>query len=65
MEKWLQKDPIKKFKSYLIDHQLIDRQELDEIRMEAEREVADAHVFAKNSPDPNESELTKYVFKEK
>ena len=62
VEKWLQKDPIKKFKSYLIDNVLIDKQGLDEIRKEAEREVADALIFAKNSPHPDGRELTRYVY---
>ena len=60
VEKWLQNDPIKKFEHYLIDHQFTDKKELDEIRKEAEVEVADAHMFAKNSPHPYE--LTKYVY---
>jgi len=60
VEKWLQNDPIKKFEHYLIDYQFTDKQELDEIRKEAEVEVADAHMFAKNSPHPDE--LTKYVY---
>jgi len=64
LEKWLQKDPINKFESYLTDNELIDKHGLDEIRKEVEREVADAHLFAKNSPHPEEGDLTKYVFKE-
>jgi len=62
VEEWLLKDPIKKFEHYLVDHQLIDKQEFAEIREEVEKEVADAHTFAKESPYPKESELTKYVF---
>ena len=62
VEKWLQNDPIKKFEHYLIDHQSTDKQELDEVRTEVEREVADAHLFAKNSPLPDRRELTKYVY---
>ena len=62
VQKWLQNDPIKKFKSYLIDNVLIDKQGLDEIRNEVEKEVDDAHIFAKNSPHPYRRELTKYVY---
>ena len=62
VEKWLQKDPIKKFEHYLADYKFIDKQGLDEIRKEAEKEVADALIFAKNSPHPDRRDLTKYVF---
>lgn len=63
VEKWLQNDPIKKFEQYLIDHKFIDKQESDEIRRETEKEVADALLFAKNSPLPDKGELTKYVYR--
>jgi len=62
VQKWVQNDPIKKFKSYLIDNVLIDKQGLDEIRNEVEKEVADAHLFAKNSPHPDRRDLKKYVY---
>jgi len=62
LEEWLQNDPIKKYESYLIDNSLLDRHVLDEIRQEVEKEVSDAHLFAKNSPHPDRWDLKKYVY---
>jgi len=63
IEKWRKKDPLKKFEKYLIKNKIIAEQELKSIKKEIEKEVITAHNFAKNSPYPKKSELTKYVFK--
>jgi pyruvate dehydrogenase E1 component alpha subunit len=65
IEQWLQKDPIKRFESYLLAQDLIDAMQLRKIKEEAQREVDEAHAFAKNSPSPNQQELVKYVYKKK
>jgi len=63
IEKWRKKDPLKKFEKYLIRNKITDDQKLKSIKKEIEKEVITAHNFAKNSPYPKKSELTKYVFK--
>lgn len=63
IEKWRKKDPLKKFEKYLIKNKITDDQKLKSIKKEIEKEVITAHNFAKNSPYPKKSELTKYVFK--
>ena len=63
VEAWLQKDPIKLFKSYLSQNNLVDEETLDETRREVQSEVDDAHIFAKNSPMPDRRELTRDVYK--
>jgi len=63
IEKWRKKDPLKKFEKYIIKNKIIAEQELKSIKKEIEKEVITAHNFAKNSPYPKKSELTKYVFK--
>jgi len=63
IEKWRKKDPLKKFKKYLIKNKITDDQKLKSIKKEIEKEVITAHNFAKNSPYPKENELEKYVFK--
>jgi TPP-dependent pyruvate/acetoin dehydrogenase alpha subunit len=62
VENWLQNDPIKKFERYLISQNLIGKDVLEAIEKEAREEVAEAHHFAKNSPRPDQKEMTKYVF---
>jgi pyruvate dehydrogenase E1 component alpha subunit len=62
VEEWFQKDPIKLLENYLSQNKLVDEDALDEIRREVHGEVDDAHIFAKNSPVPDRSELTRDVF---
>ena len=64
VERWLGKDPIKRFEEYLLGHKLIEEQTLRNIREQGEMEIAEAHRFAKNSPYPERNKLTCYVFKE-
>ncbi|MFH2011540.1 MAG: thiamine pyrophosphate-dependent dehydrogenase E1 component subunit alpha [Pseudomonadota bacterium] len=59
---WIDKDPIKMFEQYLTENQLINRDQLQDIRHEVTAEVIEAEAFAKNSPSPERKELTKYVF---
>jgi pyruvate dehydrogenase E1 component alpha subunit len=62
VERWFQKDPIKNFEKYLVSQSLIDEQTLNSIRTEVEKEIADAHHFAKSSPSPDRKDLMNYVF---
>lgn len=63
VEEWLQKDPIKLFENYLLQNELVDKEILDEIRRKVQKEVNEAHMFAKNSPMPDRRSLTKYVYR--
>jgi len=64
MAKWLKKDPIKKFESYLIKNKIMDKEEIEKIQRQAEKEVLEAHDFAHKAPYPKKGEVTKHVFKE-
>jgi pyruvate dehydrogenase E1 component alpha subunit len=64
IERWRKKDPIRRFETFLIKNKIFRKQTLERIDREVEKEVEEAHQFAKASPDPNPNELTKYVFKE-
>jgi pyruvate dehydrogenase E1 component alpha subunit len=64
IEKWIKKDPIKRFTRFLIKNGIIEKVEIDRIRQEVEEEVKEVHQFAKASPDPDPGEVTKHVFKE-
>lgn len=63
IEKWKQRDPIKRFENYLLNSQDFSEQELEEIKREAEKEVEEAHQFAKESPYPSENQLSQNIFK--
>ena len=64
IEKWKRRDPIKRFKAYLIKNKIFGRKDLEKIDREIAEEVKAAHEFAKQSPYPDPNELGKYVFKE-
>lgn len=59
---WMDKDPIKEFTQYLTENQLMDKDQLQDIKDEVTAEVIEAQVFAKNSPSLERKDLTKYVF---
>ena len=63
IEKWRKKDPIKKLERHILKNKVASRKELAEIHVEAEKEVLDAHSFARNSSFPREEELSLYVYK--
>ncbi|MEI7639846.1 MAG: thiamine pyrophosphate-dependent dehydrogenase E1 component subunit alpha [Syntrophus sp. (in: bacteria)] len=62
VERWLRNDPIKKFENYLVSQNLTSELALDSIRKDVEKEVVDAHRFAKSSPSPHSKEVMNYVF---
>jgi acetoin:2,6-dichlorophenolindophenol oxidoreductase subunit alpha len=62
VESWLQKDPITRFEEYLLNNEIMDREFLNSMRREAEKEVAQTHVLAKQSPLPERKDLANYVF---
>jgi TPP-dependent pyruvate/acetoin dehydrogenase alpha subunit len=64
IERWRRKDPITRFETFLIKNKISRKDILERIDREVEKEVEEAHQFAKRSPDPNPNELTRYVFKE-
>jgi len=63
VEEWFRKDPIKLLENYLSQNKLVDEETLDEIKREVQKEVDDAHIFAKNSPVPDRKELTRDVYR--
>lgn len=63
IEEWLKKDPIRIFEKYLLDQMLFAEGDLKNIRNEIEKEVLDAHSFAKSSQLPDRKELMHYVFR--
>jgi TPP-dependent pyruvate/acetoin dehydrogenase alpha subunit len=63
IEEWRKKDPIINFERFLLINDTLQKEDIEETRRQVEKEVEEAHLFAKKSPYPKESELAKYVFK--
>ncbi len=63
-EFWLARDPIKRLKAHLIEQQLFEEEELKAIERRIQAEVEEAVQFAQDSPEPDPSELHRFVFAE-
>jgi pyruvate dehydrogenase E1 component alpha subunit len=63
-EFWGQKDPIKKLAKDLTDLGLVVSEELKAIEEKVQAIVNDAVKFAESSPEPDPSELRRYIFAE-
>ncbi len=63
-EFWFTRDPIKKFAAYLTEQNLASAEELKDIDRKIQAVVDDAVKFAEESPEPDPSELYRFVFAE-
>jgi pyruvate dehydrogenase E1 component alpha subunit len=63
-EFWGKRDPIKKFAAYAIEQGLASEEELQEIDRRITATVNEAVKYAEESPEPNPSELRRYIFAE-
>jgi pyruvate dehydrogenase E1 component alpha subunit len=63
-EFWFTRDPIKKFAAYLTEQNLATAEELKDIDRKIQAVVDDAVQFAESSPEPDKSELYRFVFAE-
>lgn len=52
VESWKQKDPIKKFREYLLNEKVVTEKELEEVEKVSKDKIEEAVEFAKNSPFP-------------
>lgn len=63
-EFWGQRDPIKKFATYLVEQNLATAEELKEIDSRVSATIDEAVKFAESSPEPNPADLRRYIFAE-
>ena len=63
-EFWGQRDPIKKFATYLIEQDLATAEELKEINRQVSATIDEAVKFAESSPEPSPNDLHHYIFAE-
>ncbi|MGK7871845.1 MAG: pyruvate dehydrogenase (acetyl-transferring) E1 component subunit alpha [Xenococcaceae cyanobacterium] len=61
---WGTRDPINKFAAYLLEQNLANQEELKEIERQVQEKIDDAVQFAQESPEPDPSELYRFVFAE-
>lgn len=61
---WMTRDPIKRLAAYLTEQNLADDEELKAIDKRIQEVLNDAVQFAQTSPEPDKSELHRYIFAE-
>jgi pyruvate dehydrogenase E1 component alpha subunit len=61
-EVWFSRDPIKKFAAYLTEQNLVQQEELSDIDRRVQATIDEAVQFAQDSPEPDPSELYRYIF---
>jgi pyruvate dehydrogenase E1 component alpha subunit len=62
VEEWMKRDPIKRFKDFLLEKNILTEDELTLIENDVTRIIDRSVEFAKNSPSPLPDEPLKYVF---
>jgi pyruvate dehydrogenase E1 component alpha subunit len=62
IESWVERDPIVLLEQDLLRHGMIEQHEVDELVKSVEKEIEDAVEFAKDSPAPDISSLTDFVY---
>jgi pyruvate dehydrogenase E1 component alpha subunit len=63
-EIWLARDPIKKFAAYLTEQNLVSQEELKAVEKKIQDVIDEAVRFAEESPEPDASELYRFIFAE-
>jgi pyruvate dehydrogenase E1 component alpha subunit len=62
MQEWEKRDAIQKLADKLVKDGQASQAELDKIKQETIKEVADAVTFAKESPSPRPEDVSSYLF---
>jgi pyruvate dehydrogenase E1 component alpha subunit len=61
-EFWAERDPILKFKNYLISSSILTSSSIKELESEVDSEISHAVEFALSAPEPDSDELTHYIW---
>jgi pyruvate dehydrogenase E1 component alpha subunit len=64
IEEWIERDPIGRFETQLVDYGVLTSEGVAELRADVEREIAAGIEFAKDSPAPLPDEAARYVYTE-
>jgi acetoin:2,6-dichlorophenolindophenol oxidoreductase subunit alpha len=62
IEEWKRRDPIERFQTLLVDAKMITDTDIDKIHEDMTRLIDEAVEFAENSPEPDASEVTEWVY---
>ncbi len=62
IQAWKEKDPIGRFETLLIEAKVLNDKAIKEIYQEMSQVIDEAVAFAENSPEPDPSEVTEWVY---
>lgn len=62
VQEWRKKDPIPRFRNYLLEKGIASEGELAAIQAEVKQEIADAVKFAQESPQPDPATAMDYIY---
>ena len=62
IEAWEAQDPIKRFETLLVEAKVIPKKDFETIKNEMDQVIQAAVDFAENSPEPDVSEVTEWVY---
>jgi acetoin:2,6-dichlorophenolindophenol oxidoreductase subunit alpha len=62
VENWMARDPIARFRQYLLEQKLLTIEGADAIKQEVEEEIRAAIKYAKSSPDAEPEQMARYVY---
>lgn len=62
VEEWAKKDPIDRFKKYLVGEHILSEEEDERIRQSVDEEVTEAVRYAERAPDPDVSRAMEHVY---
>lgn len=63
-EIWFARDPINRFERFLTENNLVNSEELEAIKAQTQAHIDEAVEFAQSSPEPDPSELRRFIFAE-
>lgn len=62
IKNWLEKDPIPRFKNYLVGLDILTEERARNIEQEVKKEIEEAAIFAEKSPYPQPTDPLRYVY---
>jgi TPP-dependent pyruvate/acetoin dehydrogenase alpha subunit len=62
IKEWQEKDPVVRFRRYVVDEGLLGEDEADEIKDQAYADIEAARVYAENSPEPDIATIEEGVY---
>lgn len=62
IKEWLDKDPVLRFKNYLVRLGILTNEEVGDIEEEVKKEIEEAAMFAEESPDPEPTDFLRYIY---